>query len=140
MGKGDKKTRRGKITLGTFGVRRRRKKANKPAVKMAPPATEKELKEKPVKEKKAVKEVREKVEIKEAKEVDVTTEITEPAGSEELKPSKSTRTKETKKPATEKKSLKKDAGKEEADNSEDEKKPAVKEEKPAKVARPRKQS
>lgn len=27
MGKGDKKTRRGKISLGTFGVRRPRKKA-----------------------------------------------------------------------------------------------------------------
>ncbi|TDJ04810.1 MAG: 30S ribosomal protein THX, partial [Deltaproteobacteria bacterium] len=26
MGKGDKKTRRGKITMGTFGVRRPRKK------------------------------------------------------------------------------------------------------------------
>jgi 30S ribosomal protein S31 len=31
MGKGDKKTRRGKITIGTFGVRRPRKK-NKPIV------------------------------------------------------------------------------------------------------------
>ncbi len=31
MGKGDKKTRRGKITMGTFGVRRPRKR-NKPVV------------------------------------------------------------------------------------------------------------
>jgi 30S ribosomal protein S31 len=31
MGKGDKKTRRGKITMGTFGVRRPRKR-NKPLV------------------------------------------------------------------------------------------------------------
>ena len=37
MGKGDKKTRRGKIILGTFGVRRRRKKADKPDVKLATP-------------------------------------------------------------------------------------------------------
>ncbi|RZW54240.1 MAG: 30S ribosomal protein THX, partial [Flavobacteriaceae bacterium] len=27
MGKGDRKSKRGKISLGTFGVRRRRKKA-----------------------------------------------------------------------------------------------------------------
>ena len=32
MGKGDKKTRRGKITRGTFGVRRKRKKAKAPVV------------------------------------------------------------------------------------------------------------
>ena len=43
MGKGDKKTRRGKITMGTFGVRRPRKR-NKPVVvvavkKKAKPAT-----------------------------------------------------------------------------------------------------
>ena len=34
MGKGDKKTRRGKITIGTFGVRRPRKR-NKPVVVVA---------------------------------------------------------------------------------------------------------
>ena len=28
MGKGDKKSKRGKITMGTFGVRRRRKNRN----------------------------------------------------------------------------------------------------------------
>jgi 30S ribosomal protein S31 len=33
MGKGDRKSRRGKITLGTFGVRRRRKKAYKAEIK-----------------------------------------------------------------------------------------------------------
>jgi 30S ribosomal protein S31 len=33
MGKGDKKTRRGKIFRGTYGIRRRRKKSEKPAVK-----------------------------------------------------------------------------------------------------------
>lgn len=33
MGKGDKKSRRGKIILGTYGARRPRKKADKAAVK-----------------------------------------------------------------------------------------------------------
>ena len=33
MGKGDKKSRRGKIILGTFGVRRRRKAADKVEIK-----------------------------------------------------------------------------------------------------------
>jgi len=43
MGKGDKKTRRGKIRLGTFGVRRKRKKtaAYIPAVVKETPATKK---------------------------------------------------------------------------------------------------
>ena len=35
MGKGDKKSRRGKIILGSYGVRRPRKKADKPGVKLA---------------------------------------------------------------------------------------------------------
>ena len=53
MGKGDKKSRRGKIILGTFGVRRRRKKEVKPAVKPLKVNKEKEVKDiKPVKEKK----------------------------------------------------------------------------------------
>ena len=38
MGKGDKKSRRGKIILGTYGVRRRRKKADKPEIKQVIPA------------------------------------------------------------------------------------------------------
>jgi 30S ribosomal protein S31 len=33
MGKGDKKTRRGKINIGSYGVRRRRKNKRKTAVK-----------------------------------------------------------------------------------------------------------
>ncbi len=49
MGKGDKKTRRGKITLGTFGVRRPRKKnkavvvikAKKPKAETKPKAATK---------------------------------------------------------------------------------------------------
>ena len=50
MGKGDKKTRRGKIILGTYGVRRRRKKENKPEIKQVEPVKGKGLKErKPVK-------------------------------------------------------------------------------------------
>lgn len=32
MGKGDKKSRRGKITIGSYGVRRRRKKKSMPPV------------------------------------------------------------------------------------------------------------
>lgn len=35
MGKGDKKSKRGKIVIGTYGVRRRRKKAGKAAVKLS---------------------------------------------------------------------------------------------------------
>jgi len=56
MGKGDKKTRRGKIILGTYGVRRPRKKVNKPSVTLVQPVKEKELKEKkPLKEKSRLK-------------------------------------------------------------------------------------
>lgn len=60
MGKGDKKTRRGKITLGTYGVRRPRKTkktyipASKAAVKVIEPETPL-LEEKKVKKDKAVK-------------------------------------------------------------------------------------
>jgi len=50
MGKGDKKTRRGKITMGSFGVRRLRKR-NKPNVVVA---TKKKTKA-PVKPKVATK-------------------------------------------------------------------------------------
>jgi len=58
MGKGDKKTRRGKIILGSYGVRRPRKKNNKPEVKPVKVILSKEPKEKkPVKEKKEPKEV-----------------------------------------------------------------------------------
>ena len=51
MGKGDKKSRRGKIILGTFGVRRRRNNVDKAAVKpkevVTPPRPAKEKNEKP---------------------------------------------------------------------------------------------
>ena len=57
MGKGDKKTRRGKIILGSYGVRRPRKKNDKPEVKPVKTILLKEPKDKkPVKEKKEVKE------------------------------------------------------------------------------------
>ena len=56
MGKGDKKTRRGKIIIGTFGVRRRRKKDGKQEIKPSVAIITKEVKEKkPAKEKAEVK-------------------------------------------------------------------------------------
>ena len=71
MGKGDKKSRRGKIILGTFGVRRPRKKSDKPEIKQLHVADEKLLKERrPVKEIKEAKEIKvakEKTEVKESK-------------------------------------------------------------------------
>lgn len=70
MGKGDKKTRRGKIILGSFGVRRLRKKDNKPSIKPLKVTAEKEVKEKkPLKEKKEVKEVKVAAEVAETKVV-----------------------------------------------------------------------
>ena len=64
MGKGDKKTRRGKIFLGTYGVRRRRNKINKPEIKREAIVREAGIKEKkPLKEKKEVKPVREVKEV-----------------------------------------------------------------------------
>jgi 30S ribosomal protein S31 len=52
MGKGDKKTRRGKIILGSYGVRRPRKKNDKPVMKPL-----KEVQTKEPKDKKPSKEV-----------------------------------------------------------------------------------
>jgi ribosomal small subunit protein bTHX len=69
MGKGDKKSRRGKIILGTYGVRRRRKSADKPAIDPAI-INSKEAKGKTAKdtgETPGVKEVRH-TRVKEAKE------------------------------------------------------------------------
>ena len=64
MGKGDKKSRRGKIILGSYGVRRPRKKNNKPEVKPVKQILTKEPKEKkPLKEKKEHKEVTEVKEV-----------------------------------------------------------------------------
>ncbi|MBN2633481.1 MAG: 30S ribosomal protein THX [Bacteroidales bacterium] len=60
MGKGDRKSKRGKIILGTYGVRRRRKKAGKPPVKLMEKAKETVIKEKkPLKHRKPAAEVQE---------------------------------------------------------------------------------
>ncbi len=40
MGKGDKKTKRGKIVIGSSGVTRQRKKKNSISIKPAPPVVE----------------------------------------------------------------------------------------------------
>lgn len=69
MGKGDKKSRRGKIIIGTFGVRRRKKKLTATQAKPDIKVKDVKIKEKKVlKEKKEVKEVKEKKETKEIKE------------------------------------------------------------------------
>jgi 30S ribosomal protein S31 len=65
MGKGDKKTRRGKITLGSFGVRRPRK-TNKPAVKSLTDTEVKGSRKKETREAAAEKEV---LDVKETKPV-----------------------------------------------------------------------
>jgi 30S ribosomal protein S31 len=71
MGKGDKKSRRGKIILGSFGVRRPRKKTDKPEVKPAKTVVEAELKDtkspREIKEVKEIKVTKEKAEAKEPK-------------------------------------------------------------------------
>ncbi|HZY24185.1 MAG TPA: 30S ribosomal protein THX, partial [Bacteroidales bacterium] len=69
MGKGDKKTRRGKIILGSYGVRRPRKNNDKPALKPAKSVGVKPSKDKQVKEKKEVLPVKEDKETKAVKEV-----------------------------------------------------------------------
>ena len=60
MGKGDKKSRRGKIILGSYGIRRPRKKAYKAEIKvenvMDDKAQTNAMPEKEVKETKAVRE------------------------------------------------------------------------------------
>jgi 30S ribosomal protein S31 len=71
MGKGDKKTKRGKIFMGSYGVRRPRNKKNTtaPVVEVAPaPVEAKEAKKvKEVKTPKEVKEVKIPKEVKEVK-------------------------------------------------------------------------
>ncbi len=65
MGKGDKKTRRGKIIIGTFGVRRRHKKTVEPAAKKISASSVREAREKkPVKAKVEVKETSHVEEVK----------------------------------------------------------------------------
>ena len=69
MGKGDKKSRRGKIILGTFGVRRRRKIKAVPAAKPVAEAVEKEIKTKKIAREKAEPKETVAVETKEIKAV-----------------------------------------------------------------------
>ena len=67
MGKGDKKSRRGKIAIGSFGVRRPKKKIKTPVIK-----SDENLKEVKTKTKvliKEKKEVKAHKEIKEKKEI-----------------------------------------------------------------------
>jgi 30S ribosomal protein S31 len=68
MGKGDKKSRRGKIILGTYGVKRRRKKSGIPEIKPLIDTASKETKDKKhVREKADMAEVNESAEVKDAK-------------------------------------------------------------------------
>jgi 30S ribosomal protein S31 len=90
MGKGDKKTRRGKIILGTYGVRRPKKKADKAEIKPSIASTKKEVKEK--------KPVREKSEAKEGKTV---AEVREPRVAKEKAAVKTPKVPKEKKEASE---------------------------------------
>ena len=86
MGKGDRKTRRGKIKFGSYGIKRPRKKANKAAAK----SQETIVKEKenkvisPIKESKEVKKV-EAVAPKASKEVKKVEAVAPKATKEEKK-------------------------------------------------------
>jgi len=120
MGKGDKKTRRGKIILGSYGVRRPRKKNNKPEIKPVKEVMIKEPKDKkPLKEKKEPKEataakvVKEAKEVKEGKEVKVVKEVIPAVNVKETKNIKEKAQTKAPKAAKEKKEIKEDkAGKE----------------------------
>jgi len=97
MGKGDKKSRRGKIILGTFGVRRPRKKADKGSKAGVPAEKEikgKKKKEAPVaKETKPIKPVKEETEpvvkeVKAEKEKKQAAPPKQPREKKEAKPKK----------------------------------------------------
>lgn len=103
MGKGDKKSRRGKIILGTFGVRRLRKKASGSSVSPSAASAEKPVEKKKstapvvenpsvppaeVKETKAVKETRALKEVKAAKESKKTGTEKKAAKAKASKPAK----------------------------------------------------
>lgn len=91
MGKGDKKTRRGKIILGSFGVRRPRKNNIKPAVKPEKDVRAKEEKTAVVKEVKETKPSRpagEKPATKSPKPAKEKKEIKEEKAEKEQKPRK----------------------------------------------------
>jgi len=98
MGKGDKKSRRGKITLGTYGVRRPRKKVDMPVIKPVVIVKEKESKEKKVineaveakviAETTDVKVVKDKPEQKVTKTVKAKKVEKEDSSAKEIKPKK----------------------------------------------------
>ncbi len=90
MGKGDKKTRRGKIILGTHGVRRPSKKSDKPEIKPVI-LNQKVVKEKPAKEQKVAAEIKEprQTKVKEAKEEKTVKTATKAAESKPAKNKKS---------------------------------------------------
>lgn len=101
MGKGDKKTRRGKITIGTYGVRRLRKKASKVKPRHVKEEKPVELKgRKSPREKAAVHEPKEVPEVIETAIKQPVAEVKEPKETNEVKsvkaPRKTTTEKDTK--------------------------------------------
>lgn len=86
MGKGDKKTKRGKLFQGSYGIKRRRN-ADKSSVKQEPPIKPKEVKE-PVKEVKEIKEVKDTKEVKAKATPPVKTAKHSTAVKKESKPKK----------------------------------------------------
>lgn len=85
MGKGDKKSRRGKIILGSYGIRRPRKIDVKPEISPV----------KVIQEKKSVKEVAPVPEVKEIKVVKEKTETKPPKAEKEKKALKEKKVAET---------------------------------------------
>ena len=77
MGKGDKKSRRGKITIGSFGVRRPKKKIKTPVIKSD--ANLKEVRTKTKVLSKEKKEVKAQKEVKDKKEMPEETKAKTPA-------------------------------------------------------------
>jgi 30S ribosomal protein S31 len=81
MGKGDKKSRRGKIIIGTYGVRRPKNKLHtsesKSGITVKNPILKEKKPEKPEKPEKQKKEVKEKKETKVKKEIIEPKEIKE---------------------------------------------------------------
>ena len=110
MGKGDKKTRRGKIILGTYGVRRKRKKNAGIIAKSSGFAEDKEMRESksrrgrkeakeilPIKEGAEVKDVKKVEEVLESLDNEEVIEVQPPNESEEIKKTEETGTIKVKK-------------------------------------------
>jgi len=86
MGKGDKKSRRGKIILGSYGVRRRRKNTDKPHIKLLNVPGERVPGDKTtVKEKNEVKVGKPVAEVKETKVLKEKTPVKAPKAAKEKK-------------------------------------------------------